>query len=404
MKRLLRLLSLLALLVAAGGFALHALHARRAAARDRDRDRELAELLAGPLLPGVPDAGKPLWNVMLWGKGLEKLFIRGTARATLGADLVRQTMPTEEPFQVLSTWLVGVGTPTESRLFETLCADPDAREAWESANVSGRAFLGVFGTATNLLPDNVRERDITDLKADGAGLRERLLSALEAESARADVSFAEERATAGVYVVLYNGSYDAQPGRFRRAVGWCCERLDFLPLDSLADWASEERTIPADPTFPLKTQILSLHIQEGQAVPCRMHQSENEKNLRQLNLSVEASTPLATSLRALMAKHRPESLGCSTDALPQTARVTVLFPDRVEARIVPLADARLRAFLLDLLRLLATPSPGADEPHVESAESAEFESHAESAENAETESHAESAERAETEPHAESVE
>ena len=53
MKRLLRLLILLALLVAAGGFALHALHARRAAARDRDR--ELAELLAGPLLPGVPD-------------------------------------------------------------------------------------------------------------------------------------------------------------------------------------------------------------------------------------------------------------------------------------------------------------------------------------------------------------
>ena len=53
MKRpLLLLLILLALLVAAGGIALHA---RRAAARDRDR--ELAQLLAGPLLPGVPDAG-----------------------------------------------------------------------------------------------------------------------------------------------------------------------------------------------------------------------------------------------------------------------------------------------------------------------------------------------------------
>ena len=388
MKRLLRLLSLLALLVAAGGFALHALHARRAAARDRDRDRELAELLAGPLLPGVPDAGNPLWNVMLWGKGLEKLFIRGTARATLGADLVRQTMPTEEPFQVLSTWLVGVGTPTESRLFETLCADPDAREAWESANVSGRAFLGVFGTATNLLPDNVRERDITDLKADGAGLRERLLSALEAESARADVSFAEERLTAGVGIVLDNWPRDEKPGRFRRAVGWCCERLDFLPLESLADWASEERTIPPDPTFPLKTQVLSLDIREGRVAPCRMHQS-GDKTMRQLDLSVDASAPLAVSLRALLAKHRPETLGRPNDpetVLQRSAAVTVVFPDRVETRVVSLADARFRAFLLDLLRLLATPSPGADEPH------AEFESHAETAEGAEPGPHAESAE------------
>lgn len=375
MKRLLHLLILLALLVAAGGFALHALHARRAAARDR----ELAELLAGPLLPGVPDAGKPLWNVMLWGKGLEKLFIRGTARATLGADLVRQTMPTEEPFQVLSTWLVGVGTPTESRLFETLCADPDAREAWESANVSGRAFLGVFGTATNLLPDNVRERDITDLKADGAGLRERLLSALEAESARADVSFAEERATAGVYVVLYNGSYDEQPGRFRRAVGWCCERLDFLPLDSLADWASEERDVPSDPTIPWQHQFLSLVVWEGRPASCRMHQEKTEIR-RQLELSVDASAPLAAAFRALLAKHRPETFGRRYDPEKSDANratVTVLFPDRVEARIVPLADARLRAFLLDLLRLLATPSPGADEPH---AETAETEPHAESVE------------------------
>ena len=380
MKRpLLLLLILLALLVAAGGIALHA---RRAAARDRDR--ELAQLLAGPLLPGVPDAGKPLWNVMLLGKGLETLFISGTARATLGADLVRQTAPPDGPFRY--TWYVGVGTPTESRLFETLCADPDAREAWESANVSGRAFLGVSGTATNLLPDNVRERGIVPLKADGAGLRERLLSALDAESALASVSFAQERLTVGVTIVLTNTPYDEEPGRFRRAVGWCCERLDFLPLESLADWASEERTIPADPDFPRTTQILSLDIQEGQAAPFRMRQSEIE-NLRGLNLSVDASAPLAVSLRALLAKHRPETLGRPNDpketVLQRSAAVTVVFPDRFEARVVPLADARFRAFLLDVLRLLATPSPGSDEPH------AEFESHAE---GAEPDPHAESAE------------
>ena len=342
---------------------------------------------------------------MLWGKGLEKLFIVGTARATLGADLVRQTAPPDGPFRY--TWYVGVGTPTESRLFETLCADPDAREAWESANVSGRAFLGVFGTATNLLPDNVRERGIVPLKADGAGLQERLLSALDAESARASVSFAQERLTAGVTIVLTNQPYDEEPGRFRRAVGWCCERLDFLPLESLADWASEERTIPADPDFPRTTQILSLDIQEGQAAPFRMRQSEIE-NLRGLDLSVDASAPLAVSLRALLAKHRPETLGRPNDpketVLQRSAAVTVVFPDRFEARVVPLADARFRAFLLDLLRLLATPSPGADEPHAESAEGAEFESHAESAEGAEPGPHAESAESAEFESHAESAE
>ena len=353
MKRLLRLL-LLFVLLAAGVFALHALHARRAAARDR----ELAELLAGPFLPGVPDAGKPLWNVMLWGKGLEKLFILGTARAMLGADLVRQTMPPDVSFRY--RWLVGVGTATESRLFETLCADPDAREAWESANASGRAFLVVGGTATNRLPDNVRERGIVPLKSDGAGLRERLLSALDAESDRADVSFAEERLTTGVTIVLTNHPYDEEPGRFRRAVAWCCERLDFLPLESLADWASEERTIPADPDFPRTTQILSLDIQEGQAAPCRMRQSENE-NLRGLDLSVDASAPLAVSLRALLAKHRPETLGHPNDpketVLQRSAAVTVVFPDRFEARVVPLADARFRAFLLDILRLLADPPP-----------------------------------------------
>ena len=331
-----------------------ALHARRAAARDR----ELAELLAGPFLPGVPDAGKPLWNVMLWGKGLEKLFILGTARATLGADLVRQTMPPDVSFRY--RWLVGVGTTTESRLFETLCADPDAREAWESANASGRAFLVVGGTATNRLPDNVRERGFVPLKSDGAGLRERLLSALDAESDRADVSFAEERLTTGVTIVLTNQPYDEEPGRFRRAVGWCCERLDFLPLESLADWASEERTIPADPDFPRTTQILSLDIQEGQAAPFRMRQSEIE-NLRGLDLSVDASAPLAVSLRALLAKHRPETLGRPNDpketVLQRSAAVTVVFPDRFEARVVPLADARLRAFLLDLLRILADPPP-----------------------------------------------
>ena len=365
MKRPLLLLLLLAILVA-GGIALHA---RRAAARDRDR--ELAERLAGPLLPGVPDAGEPLWNVTLTGKNLALLFIRGVARETLGADLIRQTAPPwPDPLPSSSVWLVGAGTPTASRFFESLLDDPDARAAWESAPVSGRAFLVVNGTATNLLPDNVRERGFVPLKSDGAGLRERLLSVLEAESARADVSFAEERLTAGVTIVLTNHPYDEEPGRFRRAVGWCCERLDFLPLDSLTDWASEERTTPPDPTFPLKTHVLSLDIREGRAAPCRMHQS-GDKTMRQLELSVDASAPLAAAFRALLAKHRPETFGRrynpeKSDA--NRATVTVLFPDRVEARIVPLADARLRAFLLDLLRLLATPSPGADGPHAESAE------------------------------------
>ena len=362
-----------------------ALHAHRAAARDR----ELAERLAGPLLPGVPDTGEPLWNVTLFGEDVEPLFIQGWAHATLGADLVLQTTTHADSFLGRTCWFVGAGTPTASRFFESLLDDPDARAAWESAPVSGRAFLVVNGTATNRLPDNVRERGFVPLKSDGTGLRERLFSTLDAESARADVSFAEERLTAGVGIVLDNWPRDEKPGRFRRAVGWCCERLSFLPLDSFADWASEERTIPPDPTFPLKTQVLSLDIREGRAAPCRMHQS-GDKTMRQFGLSVDASEPLAAPLRALLAKHRPENLGCPHNPKEpvshQSAEVTVLLPDRFEARAVPLADARFRAFLLDLLRLLATPSPGADEPH------AEFESHAESAEGAEPGPHAESVE------------
>ena len=88
-----------------------------------------------------------------------------------------------------------------------------------------------------------------------------------------------------------------------------------------------------------------------------MHQEKTEIR-RQLELSVDASAPLAAAFRALLAKHRPETFGRRYDPRKSDANraaVTVLFPDRVEARIVPLADARLRAFLLDLLRLLAPP-------------------------------------------------
>ena len=83
------LLLLLFVLLATGGFALHALHAHRAAARDR----ELSKRFLGPLLPGVPDIGEPLWTVSLGGDDLEPFEVRGLARAALGADLVRPTTP-----------------------------------------------------------------------------------------------------------------------------------------------------------------------------------------------------------------------------------------------------------------------------------------------------------------------
>ena len=370
-----------------------ALHAHRAAARDR----ELSERLLGPLLPGVPDIGEPLWTVSLGGDNLEPFEVRGFARAALGADLVRPTTPPLPDWFFLSPsyWLVGVGTPTESRFLETFRTDPAAREAWENFgyNVPHQGYLHANGTATNLLPDNVRETGGAYVK-DGVGLRDRLVSALGAESAIDGVSFAEERLVAGVVVSLNNWPSFEYPGRFRRTVAWCCAKLDFLPLDSLADWASEERDVPSDPTIPWQHQFLSLVVWEGRPASCRMHQEKTEIR-RQLELSVDASEPLAAAFRALLAKHRPETFGRRYDPEKSDANratVTVLFPDRVEARIVPLADARLRAFLLDLLRLLATPSPGADEPHAESAESAEFESHAENAQNAETEPHAESVE------------
>ncbi len=377
MKRPLLLLLLLAILVA-GGIALHA---HRAAARDR----ELSKRFLGPLLPGVPDIGEPLWTVSLGGDDLEPFEVRGFARAALGADLVRPTTPPLPDWFFLSPsyWLVGVGTPTESRFLETFRTDPAAREAWENFgyNVPHQGYLHANGTATNLLPDNVRETGGAYV-TDGVGLRNRLVSALDSESALDGVSFAEERLVAGVVVSLNNWPSIEYPGRFRRTVAWCCVKLDFLPLDSLADWASEERDVPSDPTIPWQHQLLSLVVWEGRPASCRMHQEKTEIR-RQLEVSVDASAPLAAAFRALLAKHRPETFGCRYDPQKSDANraaVTVLFPDRVEARIVPLDDARLRAFLLDFLRLLATPSPGADEPHAETAENAETEPHAESVE------------------------
>jgi hypothetical protein len=348
----------LAALLLGGGFALHARAGRRAEARDR----ELSERLAGPLLPGVPDTGESLWTVTLWGRDLEELEVRGLAQEALGADLVRETTPPPpDSFRDTSTWRIGVGTPTESRFFETIRTDPEVREAWDApeGRSSRGAILVVDGTATNLLPNADRKQRIALLDSNGADLRSRLVSALEEESAREDVSFAEERMTSGLGISLNNGPGAERPGRFRRAVGWCCDQLDFLPLDSLAEWAAEERTLPSDPTFPRNNQILALFIQEGQAVPRRMHQS-GSKTLGQLVLRVDPAEPLAAPFRALLAKYRPETLGRRNDSQESTAQravVMVVFPDRIEARIVPLSDARLRSLLLDLLRLLADPPP-----------------------------------------------
>ena len=382
-RRLPKLLLTLALLVAAG-WLVNEYAERRAEARDR----ELAERLVGPLLPGVPDTGGPLWNVSLVYGAPEPCNIQGIARATLGADLVRLTAPppSDGSFRTSSIWLVGVGTPTESRFFETLRADPEVREAWDAPEGPGSrgAFLVVDGTATNLLPNADRKTRIARLDSDGADLRSRLVSSLEEESAREDASFAEERLTCGVGISLNNDPGTEEPGRFRRAVVWCCDQLDFPPLDSLAAWAAEERTQPSDPVFPRNNQILLLCIQEGQAVPRRIHQSQGE-DLGQLLLRVNPSEPLAAPLRTLLAKHHPETLGHRYDSEKSDthrATVMVIFPDRIEARIVPLSDARLRAFLLDFLRLLSAPPPlsapsPAEETH---AEGAEPKPHAESVE------------------------
>ena len=82
-------LLLLAVILVAAGWLVNEYAERRAEARDR----ELAERLVGPLLPGVPDTGKPLWSVALFGENLKPLSIQGGTHATLGADLVRQTAP-----------------------------------------------------------------------------------------------------------------------------------------------------------------------------------------------------------------------------------------------------------------------------------------------------------------------
>ena len=381
---------LLALLLALPAVAVCLLLGERSARRAKARDRELAERLAGPLLPGVPgapDTGDTLWAITLWGRDLEQLEVRGLAREALGADLVRETTPPPpDSFRDTSTWRIGVGTPTESRFFETLRADPEVREAWDAPEGPGSrgAFLVVDGTATNLLPNADRKTRIARLDSDGADLRSRLVSSLEEESAREDVSFAEERLTCGVGISLNNGPGTEEPGRFRRAVVWCCDQLDFPPLDSLAAWAAEERTQPSDPVFPRNNQILLLCIQEGQAVPRRIYQSQGE-DLGQLLLRVNPSEPLAAPLRTLLAKHRPETLGHRYDSEKSDthrATVMVIFPDRIEARIVPLSDARLRAFLLDFLRLLsAPPPPSAPSPAEEKhAEGAEPKPHAESVE------------------------
>jgi hypothetical protein len=377
MKRPLLLL-LLAILVA-GGIALHA---RRAAARDR----ELAELLAGPFLPGATVVGNPWFFGISTGPGDEcecpvsgeTILVPG---AVTPADLVVTRASSTDPDGAFAGihWTVRAGSPTESRFFGFLrtarnegllvpagpgeaIADDRHRFVWQGISTDGFTEDAEFANYSKALNEG-----------DVRGFRERVSRFFETEAARGDVVVREERG-ASLWFDFHDRFRTEPPGLFRRAVGWVCDAIGRPELYSVSKWAERKRAVP-DPLLPLAGRSFAIvpgAPREGRLYRFSFDSSEKEPPRV---FTVADGTPLADAFRSLCAKYEPWTLGTPVPPLTPSklhlADKTMLQGKTGTNEWAVAFDRptpRLRAFLTDLLRLLATPSPGADEPPAESAE------------------------------------
>ena len=386
-------------LLLAGGFAWHV---RRAEARRS----ELVRLVSGPLLPGTADV-EYTWH-WFWGTVSPRprwfFNIRALSRRELGADLVRRRISRfEDGDDQDDGWIVAAGSPAEKRLFDFLRADPFV----ENVRTCPRPFRGgnyvSWHELDTLFPTNTSDWVAEPSDTETFAFRDRLTGFFEAESVRPDVAFREERQTFFLSCVCVPRH---KPGWFRRAVGWVCGKLDAAPLAPLSEWAERGPGGTDDPLF--RISWTTIEIWDGVPAP-GFRVGKNASGFPR-TFVVPDGTPLAAAIRNLCAKRRPWTFGTPfsrANPLPPdrefSATLTGWNGEEEWAVSSESPTPRFRAFVTDLLRLLAdppsaTPSPAAEETHAESAETAESGSPAGGAgERSETEgvSHAETAETAE---------
>ena len=366
MKRRVLLLLLLAILVA-GSIALHA---RRVAARDR----ELAELLAGPFLPGATVVGNSWYFGISSGPGDEfECSVSGETILDPGAetpaDLVVTRASSADPDGTFSVvqWTIRAGSPTESRFFGFLRTAHNegllVPAGWDVEISDGRPrFLwqGILPCGFKVDDECAHYSEALD-EDDVRGFRERVSRFFETEAAREDVVVREERG-----VSLGFGFYDPfrtePPGLFRRAVGRVCDAIGRPELYSVSKWAERKRAVP-DPLHPLTGRWFA--IVPGAPRKGRLYRffGPSEQEPPQI-FTVADGTPLADAFRSLCAKYEPWALGTPVPPLPPSelhlSDKTMLQGATGTNEWAVAFDRptpRLRAFLADLLRLLADPPP-----------------------------------------------
>ena len=367
MKRRVPLLLFLAILVAGGV----ALRVRRAAARDR----ELAELLAGPFLPGAAVMGNSWYfAIAAWpGGDCKGPTVSGETVLHPGAetptDIVVTRAASAEPDGAFAVaqWTVRAGSSTESRFIDFLRTIRDegllvpAEPGKTELDAGVRAlWQGIFSDG---FPEDVDWMHYSTLDEEGVRrIHERVSRFFETEAARGDVVVREERG-ASLCFSFHDPFRTEPPGLFRRAIGRVCGAIGRPELYSVSEWAERKRSVP-DPLLPLAGRDFAIvpgAPREGRLYRFSVDSSEKEPPR---SFTVADGTPLADAFRSLCAKYEPWTLGTPVPPLPPSELYLADKPmlqgktgTNEWAVAIDRSTPRLRAFLTDLLRLFADPPP-----------------------------------------------
>ena len=346
MKRPRLLLLLLALLLVGYLVALYI---------PRDEEADIPTLRSGPLLPGAVDVTCNQWifspstrtNAFFWVEGQTGSDADVAHRLRSSTEIGRR--------KIEDYWIVATGTPTETRLFDFLRTDAFSQDALSKKTHGGNvSFAWINNLTNNAFPSADAHGGAKGLdEAETLAFRDRLQSFFNTEAARSDVVFREERTTFCLNFDVY--SSQEPPGRFKHAVGWVCDQLDLPVLKPISDWAKRGQKI-----LDGSLDWLSLSVQIVDGIPAPGVRITYSKDLPS-NFLISDGTPLAEAIRKLCEKHRPRTLG-KTVTFGQfppkhNARLLVLDGEDNYGVYLDYPTPRFRAFLADLLRLLANPPP-----------------------------------------------
>lgn len=321
--------------------------------RDKASDADIQTLLCGPLLPGAEDVTCGQWILISLSRTNAFFYVEG--RTGSDADVAHCLRSSTEIgyLTIEDYWIVATGTPTETRLFDFLRTDAFSQDALSNKTRGGDvSLLWINHLTDNSFPStNAYGRAKGLDEAETRAFRDRLRSFFNAEAARSDVVFREERTT---FCLKFEVSVSEKPpGSFKHAVGWVCDQLDIPALEPVSHWAERGQKILDE-----SLDWLSLSVQIVDGIPAPGVRITYGKDLP-CSFLISDGTPLAEAIRKLCEKHRLQTLGrIHIPGQPMSDANAGIFIEDGENAYDVLLDyptPRFRDFLNDILRLLANP-------------------------------------------------